>query len=152
MGPVDIERVINEGNEIGRKYTDSLFVGKAMLYHEEFIDDNEREDFYDDHLTEGTIWFERWPEIYPSADLFQYETIWEDVAQGNVGNCYFLASITALSKFDEVLEDIFITKEKNEAGIHGVQFYIRGKPWIVDVDDYLPFLGGGIYVTIPVFA
>ena len=147
MGPVDIDRVINEAEEVGRQYTDPLFHGKQMLYHEEYIDSSDQEDFYDDGLKDGTMWFERWPEIYPEADLFKYETIWEDVAQGNVGNCYFLASITALSKYDEVLEDIFITKEKNDAGIYGVQFYIRGKPWIIDVDDYLVFYGGGIYTT-----
>ena len=28
MGPVDIDRVINEADQVGRKYTDELFHGK----------------------------------------------------------------------------------------------------------------------------
>ena len=42
-----------------------------MLYHESFIDDWQTEDFYDGFLKNGSVWFERWPEIYPNADLFQ---------------------------------------------------------------------------------
>jgi len=33
------------------------------------------------------------------------------------------------------IKDLFLTKEKNDAGIHAVKLYIRGKPWIVEVDD-----------------
>ena len=84
MGPVDIDRVINEG-EAGRKYTDPLFHGKQMIYHEQFLDDEDpndvaAEDFYDSNFESGNLWFERWPEVYPTADLFTHQTIWEDVA------------------------------------------------------------------------
>jgi len=34
---------------------------------------------------------------------------------------------------------MFITKTKNDAGIYAVRFYIRGKPWVVTVDDYFLF-------------
>jgi hypothetical protein len=30
----------------------------------------------------------------------------------------------------------------NEKGIYAVRFYIRGKPWIVTVDDYFYFKNG----------
>ena len=39
-----------------------------------------------------------------------------------------------------MIRDVFThTPEKNAAGIYGVRFYIRGKPWIVDIDDSLVF-------------
>ena len=31
--------------------------------------------------------------------------------------------------------------DRNEAGVYGVTFYIRGKPWVVSVDDYMLFRG-----------
>ena len=42
----------------------------------------------------------------------------------------------AVAEFPEVLENTFLTKEKNSAGIYAVRFFIRGKPWIITVDDY----------------
>ena len=38
-----------------------------------------------------------------------------------------------------MIKDLFVTKERNSNGIYGVQFFIRGKPWVVDVDDEMLF-------------
>lgn len=43
--------------------------------------------------------------------------------------------MNALSEFDDILKGVFLTQEKNDAGIYAVKLYIRGKPWIVTVDD-----------------
>lgn len=40
-----------------------------------------------------------------------------------------------LSEFPGLVQDIFLTKEKNNAGIYALRFYVRGKPWVVTVDD-----------------
>jgi hypothetical protein len=48
--------------------------------------------------------------------------------------------MTAVATRPQILRDMFITQEKNDAGIHGLRFYIRGKPWVVDIDDHLLFL------------
>jgi hypothetical protein len=35
---------------------------------------------------------------------------------------------------------MFVTgTHQNEARIYGIRFFIRGKPWVVTVDNYLPF-------------
>lgn len=35
---------------------------------------------------------------------------------------------------------MFVTGlEENHAGIYGIKFFIRGKPWIVSIDNKLPF-------------
>jgi len=36
-----------------------------MLYHEEFLDDPEVEEWYDGNFENGTYWFDRWPAVYP---------------------------------------------------------------------------------------
>ena len=39
------------------------------------------------------------------------------------------------------IKNIFLTHLDNAAGIYGLTFHIRGKPWAVDVDDKLFFSG-----------
>jgi len=34
---------------------------------------------------------------------------------------------------------MFINKKKNKAGINVIRFFIRGKPWVIAVDNFLPF-------------
>ena len=41
----------------------------------------------------------------------------------------------AVSEFPELIEDVFITDQKNDAGIYKLRFFIRGKPWVVTIDD-----------------
>ena len=54
--------------------------------------------------------------------------------------------MSAVAPFPDLINSVFLTKEKNDAGIHAVRFFIRGKPWVVDVDDrmfyYIPIEDG----------
>ena len=43
--------------------------------------------------------------------------------------------MAAMSEYPELAKSIFLTQEKNDVGIYAVKFYIRGKPWVVTVDD-----------------
>ena len=47
--------------------------------------------------------------------------------------------MATVAEFPELIEDLFITKEKNDAGIYKLRFFIRGKPWVVSVDDEMLF-------------
>ena len=79
--------------------------------------------------------FERLGETYPDSTLFGTNSNFTDPIQGMAGNCYILASMGAVAEFPSVLENVFLTKTTNTAGIYAVRFYIRGKPWYVTVDD-----------------
>lgn len=50
--------------------------------------------------------------------------------------------MNALSEFDDILKDVFLTQEKNDSGIYAVKLFIRGKPWIITVDDEFMLLDG----------
>jgi len=52
--------------------------------------------------------------------------------------------MASAAEFSELITDMFIPKTKNEAGIYGVRFYIRGKPWVVHVDDFMLFTSNSI--------
>lgn len=41
----------------------------------------------------------------------------------------------AISEFPHILKDVFITDTKNDVGIYKLRFFIRGKPWVVTIDD-----------------
>jgi hypothetical protein len=47
--------------------------------------------------------------------------------------------MTSAADKPDLLKDMFLTQEKNSAGIHGLKFFIRGKPWVVDIDDSMLF-------------
>ena len=62
-----------------------------------------------------------------------------DIKQGRCGDCYFLASLSALAEFPDRIKRIFLTKDVNEAGCYAVQMYINGEKRTVVVDDYFPY-------------
>ena len=48
-----------------------------------------------------------------------------------------IQALAGVAEFPDLITSIFLTKTKNTAGIHAIRFYIRGKPWVVAVDDEL---------------
>ena len=62
-----------------------------------------------------------------------------DIKQGRCGDCYFLASLSALAEFPDRIKRIFLTKDVNEAGCYAVQMYINGEKRTIVVDDYFPY-------------
>jgi hypothetical protein len=78
----------------------------------------------------------------------------DDVAQGRLGNCYFLAAIAGCAASADT-EDILIRdlciEDHADVGLYGVKFFINGKWATVIVDDRIPCVdeGNGWY---PIFA
>lgn len=48
--------------------------------------------------------------------------------------------MSAAANEPELIKDVLLTQEKNDAGIHGLRFFIRGKPWHVTIDDRFIFV------------
>jgi hypothetical protein len=63
------------------------------------------------------------------------EPSWDDVNQGYSGTCYILAAMAGLAEWPDLVNNVFRTQEVNDEGIYAFQFYIRGKPWLVTIDD-----------------
>lgn len=62
----------------------------------------------------------------------------EDVCQGSVGDCYFLAALGAVIQHHPDLAEDLIDEEFEEQGIYGVSFWWRGRWEMVYVDGYFP--------------
>ncbi|XP_063686237.1 calpain-5-like [Bolinopsis microptera] len=106
----------------------------------------------DTSLWEGNpkkeIEWKRVHEISPEAMLFVGGHCEDDVKQGGIGNCWFVASVACFALHDELVKEVIPHQEKQElnsedhAGILLFRFYRFGE-WVeVVVDDYLPTKNG----------
>ena len=81
--------------------------------------------------------WKRASEIYTDPVIFD-DINPHDINQGQLGDCYLLAVLSALAEFPERIKSLFLTKEVNESGIYLMKFHINGVETMVVVDDYLP--------------
>jgi len=61
--------------------------------------------------------------------------------------------MVAYAEDPERFKEIFVMKEVNELGIYVFNLFIRGRPYMVAIDDYIPFMEGATSTeSLPVFA
>ncbi|TAF53483.1 MAG: hypothetical protein EAZ60_20090 [Oscillatoriales cyanobacterium] len=81
---------------------------------------------------------------YAEGNLFLNGVSYEDVRQGSVGDCYYLASLASVAlKTPDAIREMFID---NGDGTYTVRFFNKGKADYVTVDRYLPVNSDG---TLP---
>ena len=56
-----------------------------------------------------------------------------------IGDCYFLAALSALAEVPQRISDMFLTKRTNYAGCYAVKLFQNGEAKVVVVDDYFPY-------------
>lgn len=88
-----------------------------------------------------------------SSVVFSDDISPDDIAQGNLGNCYFLAALAscAAAKEDHLLRDLII-EEGHDVGLYGVKFFVNGRWITVIVDDYFPCTRDHSGAWQPIFA
>ena len=73
------------------------------------------------------------PSIFPSNGVQP-----EDILQGKLGDCWFLATIALCATQPQLIQKLFITKKYSPQGLYALQFYREGEWKKVLVDDYFP--------------
>ena len=58
-----------------------------------------------------------------------------------MGNCYWLAAAQSVALDAGRIKDIFMTDTYTNEGIFAVKLFIKGKPEIITIDDFLPWKG-----------
>lgn len=58
--------------------------------------------------------------------------------QGDLGDCWFLASASALAEHPARVEKVFGNRGKSKDGFYVFEFFFLGEPKYVVVDDRLP--------------
>lgn len=62
----------------------------------------------------------------------------DDIAQGELGDCWFMSSLSCLAEKPHLVSRLFITQQYNEEGMYRVKFCKNGV-WVeVTIDDYFP--------------
>ncbi|CDW81415.1 calpain family cysteine protease containing protein [Stylonychia lemnae] len=96
----------------------------------------------------GNKW-ERLNNLCADCTLFGSADYLNDIVQGDLGDCYFLAGISAVSEINTRFEKIFVNPNINWAGLYAFNVFIRGIPQVMLVDDSIP---AGKYGKKAVFA
>ena len=127
----------------GQRFYDPLFPPniKSLLGLDSNFDPIDQ-NAYDknDTVFPDEIEFKKPSEIFgdQNYDLFFNKIEIDDIIQGKLGDCYFLAAVSNLCRFSELILNLFKTKELNEDGYYEIIFYIDGIKQIVIIDDYIP--------------
>ena len=61
-----------------------------------------------------------------------------DISQGELGDCYFLATCSSVAEDPDRVKDLFITQEFNVAGIYLLKLWVNGIETPVIIDDHVP--------------
>ena len=136
-GPANWKKKIEKNK---RKYKDSSFKGRETLYWRGYSSLTTTFQ-YNFGLLFGYYSFESLSVLYPDATLFGEGEFSEapytflDTEQGSAGTCYIMAAMGAIAEFYDFSKKVFLTDQVNDVGIYAIKFYIRGKPWVVTIDD-----------------
>ena len=62
------------------------------------------------------------------------------LAQGSIGNCYFIAALSSLSRYPYLIKKLFVQKEINKSGVYVIVLYdSKVSAWReILIDEYLP--------------
>lgn len=88
-------------------------------------------------FTEASAW--RRPEEFLGADVQLFHGIDPvDIAQGRLGNCWFVCALSSLAEFPELVEHLFEDVTANSAGIYVLRMCKNGEWQTVVLDDLVP--------------
>ena len=66
-----------------------------------------------------------------------------DIQQRSLGDCYLLCSIATLAEDPARVEELFLTRDANQAGCYALGVYIMGQKTVVVLDEYIPMRPAG---------
>jgi len=151
-GPANIPEEVWKYGQDKKVFNDTGFYGKSALYDTDYSP-AATVTTYDTDYDAGTLSFLRYNTVtgFTTNNLFSSSgsPTYQEPIQGGAGTCYFISAIASASEYPAFITDMFLTGTSNpESGIIGVKFYIRGKPWVVSIDDKLFFTTSGSAKTL----
>ena len=91
--------------------------------------------------TLAKIEWKRISDVYPDATLFGSQNIRpQDILQGHLGNCWFLAAAASIAEHRGRMETVF-AQELSVPGGFAVNLFTLGVPSTIVIDDFIPFVG-----------
>jgi len=100
-----------------------------------------------------TITWKRPEEMRGMQNPVLYETGADpmDIAQGQLGDCWFLSAMSVMTQRERDFVNMFVTKEHSKAGVYAVNYWKNGERVTVLIDSLFPAIKQG-NSHAPVFA
>lgn len=89
--------------------------------------------------------WDRITRISPNSQLVINGYNPSDIYQGNLGNCYFLSSLSSISEWGSRVDRLFLQKNRSPNGAYCVALNICGIWREIIIDDFIPTFRGQIY-------
>lgn len=91
----------------------------------------------------GIAEWKRLPEIIPDATFMKYPINSSEIMQGQINDCYWMASVASLAAQEYRIKNIFASLEISPYGVYMCKLTFNGIPKEVVVDDYFPVDSNG---------
>ena len=89
----------------------------------------------------GKYSWKRLSELFNIKELnIMKEPIDKDIIQGDLGDCYFLSALQALSEKPERIKKLVQKNKINDSNIYQANAFINGKPVSIVMDDFFPII------------
>jgi len=76
----------------------------------------------------------------------QYKS--DHIKQGQLGDCYFLTSLSLMALRPGLIQRLIITPKKNDGGIYKIRFCHDGRWKVITIDDHIPYIKHGQGVNL----
>ena len=83
---------------------------------------------------------------FTGVSLFQSSIGAYNSVQGSILDCYLMSSVGTMAEASgDRIRDLFINKDyPTSQGLVAMRVFVKGKPQVVTIDDYLPFVNGNL--------
>lgn len=126
-------QLLHQYETLGKKYTDDKFPPSF----ESLWGFGEKQTFPIDYFRQ--IHWKRPEEIFKSGfQVFQGDINPNDVKQGILGDCYFLAAVSAIAEIQDRIKKLFLSRKPTNTGCYCVALCINGIWEDIVVDDLIP--------------
>lgn len=79
-------------------------------------------------------------QLLPKIMIFDDKIQPDDIKQGYLGDCYFLAALAALAEKPSRIFNLFLTPTDNPQKYYACKILYKGKWKTIDIDEYIPTL------------
>lgn len=84
------------------------------------------------------VWLRPCEIFGPEFALFEGKIEFDDIRQGSIGNCYFMASISALTECPQIVAEIYRQHDVQKNGYYEICLKLDGEWNVVILDDLIP--------------
>lgn len=115
------------------------YLSRGALYEDDFCGDDALGN--SQLVSKNPVW-ERMTNMAPNPQMTTGGYSPDDIRQGELGDCWLLSAMSVAAMRPEVLDNVLLTKEQNDAGVYAVRLWKNGAWVTIVIDDRFPTKAG----------